>query len=404
MDIAEAALKYAVKNAYEHNGAPNLGAVIGKIKALFPETDIKETAAAAKEAVEKVGKMGKKEIETLFMNYEKEGFELKPREEEKGLPELEWAKNEPVVTRFAPNPNAPFHLGNSRAAILSAEYAKKYKGKFVLRLDDTDPKLKLSIDNAEQVFVEDLKWLGYAPDEIFFASDRLGIYFNYMKELAEKGALYSCNCNSEEWSKNTAKKIACPCREQPKEATMKALLEMKEHTMKEGQAVLRMRTDLQHPDPSVRDWWIARVVDNPTHPRVKGWHLWPSYNFASAIDDHDLGTTFIIRGQEHSQNKVKQEYLYKYMGWTYPHISHIGRVKLEGAVLSKSQINKGIKEGLYTGYDDPRLGTIRALRRRGFRAETIVETIQELGLKSSDTTVQWKSLAAKNRKYLENAP
>lgn len=402
MDIEEDTYRYAIKNAYLHKGNADLNAVVGKIFALHKDADLKKVMPKLQEIVNKVNSMDFDKIEKEYNKFEKEGYELKPAEKKEGLPELEWAAKEKVVTRFAPNPNGPFHLGNARAAILSSEYAAMYNGKFILRFDDTDPKVKKPIANAEKLFKEDLAWLGCKPSETYFASDRLDIYYKYMKELIKKGKAYVCNCNPEDWRNAVSAKKGCKCRELKEKGVMQLFEKMLKNELKEGDAVLRIKTDLQHPDPSIRDWWAAKIVDRPIHtnPKAMDKHVWPSYNFASAIDDHEMGITLIIRGQEHEQNQRKQEYLYEYFGWNHPHTIHFGRVKLEGIVLSTSEIRKGIEEGKYTGWDDPRLGTIRALRRRGFSPAAIREVILDIGIKSSDTTIEMDKLIDLNKKYI----
>ncbi|MEM4662612.1 MAG: glutamate--tRNA ligase [Candidatus Diapherotrites archaeon] len=396
------AYKYAIKNAFLHDGKASEVAVVGKLKALFPESKVEELAKLAKEVVEKVNNMTFEEIKKEYENIEStEGYELKPKQKVFGLEDLPWAENKKVVTRFAPNPNGPMHIGSARAAILSYEYARKYNGKFMLRFDDTDPKVKKPMQNAEEVFRQDLEWLGCKIDEVYFASARLDIYKQYMVELINGGRAYVCVCNPEEWREKIKKQLACPCRDKSAKEHIKRFKKMENNQYKEGEAVLRMKTLLNHPDPSVRDWWIAKVVDNPVHPRVsKKEHVWPSYNFASAIDDHLLGTTLIIRGQEHKQNEVKQVFLYNYFGWEYPHTIYTGRVMLEGVVLSTSKTKEAIEAGIYKGWDDPRLGTIIALRKRGFLPETIRRVILEIGTKPNDTTIEWDRLAAINRELI----
>ncbi|MEW6295441.1 MAG: glutamate--tRNA ligase [Candidatus Diapherotrites archaeon] len=401
--MKDLAYKYAVKNAFEHEFKADLKAVIGKLIALDKDfsKNLSKEIKEVNEIVEKVNSMKREGIEREYKRFEG-SYELKPQEQREGLKELDWAQEGKIVTRFAPNPNAPFHIGNARAAYMSYAYTKKYGGKFILRFDDTDPKVKKSIENAEQIFLEDLEWLGIKTDTTYFASDRLEIYFRYMRKLVLMGKAYVCTCQKEEWKKCIDAKKWCPCRELPEEVQLERYDKMQKHEYKEGKAVLRLKTDLNSDDPSVRDWWMAKIVDEPEHPRIKvPVHVWPSYNFASAIDDHELNVTYIIRGQEHAQNAVKQKFLYDYLGWVYPHVSLIGRIKLEGVILSKSAINKGIEEGLYQGYDDPRLGTIRALRRRGFRAEVIIEALEDIGIKSSDATISMKALIAMNKKLID---
>jgi len=402
--MEKAAYKYAIKNAVQHDGKANVQAVVGKLKALFPDADIKQAIKVAQHATEKVNSMKLDEIQQEFNRLEKEeGYELKPKQKEPGLPELPWAKGQKVVTRFAPNPNGPMHIGSARAAILSYEYAAKYKGSFILRFDDTDPKVKKPMENAEEIFRKDLEWLGCKIDKIYFASDRLEIYRKYMAELIEKGRAYVCTCNPEDWRKKIKQQSACPCRDKSPKEHMRRFEKMVNNEYKEGEAVLRIKTLLSHRDPSVRDWWIAKVVDNPMHPRAKkSEHVWPSYNFASAIDDHLLGTTLIIRGQEHKQNETKQVFLYNYFGWEYPHTIYTGRVMLEGVVLSTSRTKEAIEKGMYTGWDDPRLGTLIALRKRGFLPETIRKIILDIGTKPNDTTIEWDMLVAINRELISD--
>ena len=401
-ELEKKAYKYAIKNAYLHDGKADLGAVIGKIKALEPDIEIKKAIEYAKHAIEMVNNMPFEEIKREYGRFEREeGFELKPVQKEEHLPELTWAEQQAVVTRFAPNPNGLMHLGSARAAILSHEYAKRYKGKFLLRFDDTDPKVKTPIPNAEELFKKDLKWLKCSIAKTYFASDRLNIYEEYMKKLIEMGRAYVCTCDPEEWRRKIKAQEACPCRNKKASEHLKRFEKMLRYEFKEGEAVLRIKTILSHKDPSVRDWWLAKIVDEPTHPRVSSeHHVWPSYNFASALDDHLLGVTLIIRGQEHQQNETKQMFLYSYFGWEYPHTIYTGRVMLEGVTLSTSKIREGIEKGVYIGWDDPRLGTIAALRRRGFQSETIRKIILSIGVKPNDTTIEWNTLAAINREII----
>src|SRR3989344_1949114 len=222
-----------------------------------------------------------------------------------------------------------------------------------------------------------------------------------MKTLVHKGHAYGCPCESEAWRELIQKKKACKCRGKKPAEQFKKFQKMLDHEIKEGEAVLRLKTDLKNKDPSVRDWWIARVVDNPDHPRAgTKSNVWPSYMFQSGIDDHEMGITFILRGQEHSQNQTKQEFLYNYFGWVYPHAVHFGRLKIGEMVLSTSLIKKGIEEGRYSGWDDIQLGTVRALRRRGFKAEALKKIIVDSGLTTSDANISTEKMGAYNKELI----
>jgi len=173
---------------------------------------------------------------------------------------------------------------------------------------------------------------------------------------------------------------------------------------KEGEAVIRIKTDLTHPNPAVRDWPALRVIDAEKfpHPRVGSkYHVWPLYNFACGLDDHLMGVTHIIRGKEHLTNMVRQEYMYQHLGWRYPEAIHYGRLKIKGAYLSKSKIVQGVREGFYKGWDDPRLATFAALRKRGITPAAIKKLIVDVGPKTSDVVLSWENLYAYNRKILD---
>ena len=404
--VEELIWKYALVNAYTHKGKANPKAVIGKVLGENPELrpKAKEIIPLVNEIVEKVNSLSIEEQEAKLREIYPEFFKEKKgkKEEKRGLPPLPKAEKGKVVTRFAPNPDGAFHLGNARAAILSHEYARMYDGKFILRFDDTDPKVKRPEPIFYEWIKEDLEWLGFKIDEIHIASDRLEIYYDYAEKLIKMGKAYVCTCKPEEFRELRDKGIACPHRDEPVEVQLERWRKMLNGEYKEGEAVVRIKTDLKHPNPAVRDWPALRIIDNPNHPRTGNKYIvWPLYNFASAIDDHELGVTHIFRGQEHAENETRQRYVYDYFGWEYPVTVHHGRLSIEGVILSKSKTRKGIEEGKYLGWDDPRLGTIRALRRRGIQPEAIRELIIEVGLKRSDTTVSWDNLAAINRRIVE---
>ncbi|MBU0635446.1 glutamate--tRNA ligase [Candidatus Micrarchaeota archaeon] len=397
----ELAFKYAIKNAALHGGKANEGAVMGKLKALFPDALIPELITLAKNSVEKTNTLSLQEIQVQFEEFEKTGFELQVREKEPGLPNLAWAEQEPVVTRFAPNPSGYMHLGHCRAAITSAEFAKKYNGKFILRFDDTDPKVKKPIPKADQAFKEDLAWLGYKPNQIVFASDRFELYYAFLRKLLEIQKAYVCTCNNEQFKALKKKGNACPCRNLTEKEQLERFEKMLRHELKEGQAVVRIKTDLKHPDPSVRDWWAAKIVDKPEYAPAKKRVVFPSYNFASAIDDHELGITLIIRSQQHAQNSSKQKFLYDYFGWKYPHVMNTGIVMVKGIVLSKSEMLEKIKQKHFLGAEDPRIGTVKAFRKKGFKPSVIKEAILEIGAKPQDVILSLEKLEDWNRQIID---
>ena len=172
----------------------------------------------------------------------------------------------------------------------------------------------------------------------------------------------------------------------------------------EGEAVVRVKTDISHPNPAVRDWPALRIIDSEKfpHPRVGSKYcVWPLYNFSTGIDDHLMGITHIIRGKEHLTNQARQEFMFRHFGWEYPETIHYGRLKITGASLSKSEIVKGMDSGLYQHWDDPRLATLAALRKRGIQSEAIHSLIVDVGPKPQDVVLSWKNLYAHNRKLVD---
>lgn len=406
--LRELVLKAALLNALQHNGKAQSGALIGKIIGERQElkTKAKELLSLISKVVTEVNSFSvdeqKRQVEEKWPEVlEKE----KAEKNEKQLPPLpNTDKYTQIITRFSPNPDCVLHLGSARAIILSHEYARLYSGKFILRFEDTDPKLKRPVLEFYGLIREDMDWLGCKADEEFIQSDRLQIYYKYAERLLIEGNAYVCTCSPEQFRKHSLSKEPCECRSLSAKENMERWRSMLHGGYNEGEAVVRVKTDIKHPNPAVRDWPALRVIDveRYPHPRVGSQYpVWPLYNMAAGVDDHLLGITHIIRGKEHLTNQVRQEYMYRHLGWKYPAALHYGRLKIKGAFLSKSKIVQGIREGFYKDWDDPRLATFSALRKRGIMPEAIKKMISDVGPKTADVTLSWENLYAYNRKILD---
>ena len=407
-DLTEKIRKAAVLNAIRHDGKADPGAVLGNL--LGENADLRPRAKEITQLVRPIVK----EINSLSLEkLKQEASEKWPEElvkekvveEEKKLPPLPHAdKYAKIVTRVAPNPDFVLHIGNARPAILSHDYAVMYKGSFIVRFEDTDPRLKKAQLEYYDIIREDLRWLDCGWDEEVIQSDRIPNYYAVGKALLSQGHAYVCQCQPEHWRALVAARTPCPDRELSAEKQVMRWEKMLDGGFKEGEAVYRVKTDMSHPNPAVRDWPAFRVVDtekNP-HPRVGSkYRVWPLYNMASGVDDHELGITHIIRGKEHLTNMARQLYMYQYLGWTYPDAVHFGRLKVEGMNLSKSRMMKALDAGEYKGVDDPRLGTLAALRRRGFSPRTIRQLIWDIGPKPVDVKISWDNVNALNRKIID---
>lgn len=392
--------KHVVINAKKY-GKPNEKAVIGKVLAENPELrkNAKEVLERIKKVIAEFENLSEDEREEMFSRYSEEKKETRKSHQLPPLPKAEKGK---VVMRFAPNPNGPPTLGSARGIIVNSEYAKMYDGKFILRFDDTDPRTKRPLLEAYDWYIEDCEWLDAKPDEIVYASKRIDLYYDYAARLIEMGHAYVCRCSRDEFKRYKDAGMACPHRDRSVEENLEDWERMLNGGYSEGEAVLRIKTDMAHRDPAVRDWVAFRIIFSD-HPLVGDRYVvYPTLDFESAIEDHVLGVTHILRGKDLADSEKRQRYIYQYFGWDYPVVRHWGRVKIhEFGRLSTSEIRRKIEEGVYAGWDDPALPTIKALRRRGFEAEAIRKFFLSLGVGENDVSVSLKNLYAENRKIVD---
>jgi glutamyl-tRNA synthetase len=408
-DLERLIRKWALLNALKHGGRAEPGAVMGKVLAERPELRPQARALVrlVESVVSAVNRMGPEAMRSALAAE----FGQPPPGEGAGggealrLPPLPEAERfETIVTRFAPNPDFVLHLGSARPLILSHDYARMYNGRFLVRFEDTDPRLKKSSLEYYQLILEDMEWLGCRPDEVHYQSDRLPEYYRVAATLLERGGAYICTHRPDEFRRLALASKPCSCRGLPPSKQLERWEAMLAGDYGEGEAVVRVATDLGHPNPAVRDWPALRIIDPKKHPHPRvgsRYRVWPLYNFAAGCDDHLMGITHIIRGKEHYTNMVRQKYLYQHLGWEYPVTVHHGRLGIEGAILSKSRIARGVREGLFRGVDDPRLGTIRAVRRRGFLPEVIRRIIYEVNIGPAEARVGWEKLYAYQRRLAD---
>jgi len=399
--------KIALLNALRYGGKARPEPVMGKLLGERPhlKARIKEVNSIITEVVREVNKLSLDEQRRLLEEKWPEALIRERVEEKRVLPPLPNAeKYKKIVTRFSPNPDCVLHLGSARAIVLSYEYAKMYKGAFYLRFEDTDPKMKKPVLRFYDSIREDLTWLGCKWDAEFIQSDRLPTYYEHAEKILKDGHAYVCTCKRNDFQEKVRIRQPCPCRDLAPNENLLRWKRMLDGTYDEGKAVVRIKTDLEHPNPAVRDWPALRIIDTEKypHPRVGSkYRVWPLYNFACGIDDHLMGITHIIRGKEHLTNQARQEYMYQHFGWKYPEAIHYGRLKITGASLSKSIILQGLRNGRFKHWDDPRLATFAALRKRGITPEAIQRLMIDVGPKAADVVLSWENLYAYNRKIID---
>ncbi len=400
-DLKHLLFIYALQNAVKHKSAPKSGAVIGTVLGKHPEfrSRVREIGPLAGKAVADVAALGGTERERILEEIAPELLaELtETHEQARELPALPGAEGG-VVMRFAPNPSGPLHLGHARASILNDYYVRRYGGRYILRIEDTDPR---RVDpEAYGMVLEDIEWLGLGITDIVYQSDRLDVYYDWCRKLIEIGGAYVCLCEAGWFRDLKLQKKACPCRDRTIDENLELWRQMLDGEFYEGDATVRVRTDLTHPDPAMRDYSAMRIVNTPIHPRVDA-RVFPLMNFSVAVDDHLLGITHVIRGKDHIANTGRQRYIFDYFMWKMPVYIHYGRMGISGVVLSTSSMREGIRSGTYTGWDDVHLGTLRAIARRGIEPGAVREAMVDIGTGETDITFSWENLYARNKEIID---
>ncbi len=395
--------KRALENAVRHGGKAELKAVIAGTIGERPDLrqHAKDITSIATTVVNEINALSIDEQDQLIKETAPELLKkvsTRHRKEEY-LPALPGSDH--VVMRFAPNPNGPATLGSARGSVVNSQYAKRYDGAFILRFDDTDPQTKRPMPEAYEWYRDDCVWLGAPPDAVVTASDRVETYYRYAEQLIEQGAAYVCTCPQQRFKELKDTSVPCPDRERPPKENLTLWEKMLEGGFGEKEAVLRIKTDIKHKNPALRDWIAFRIID-VMHPLGLPFRVWPMLDFESAIEDHVLGITHIIRGKDLRDSEQRQRFLYDHFKWSYPFTLHWGRISIhEYGKFSTSALKKQIEQGVYRGWDDPKLPTIRALRRRGFMAQAIRQFMLKLGVNESDVSVSLENLYAENRKLVD---
>jgi glutamyl-tRNA synthetase len=398
-------LKLALKNSYEF-GSINSKVILGLTLREHPE--MKKDVPKVMQEIEKISKeveeLSKKEVKTKLEKLAPELLKEKKEEKQQGpLKPLPNAKEGKVVVRIAPSPSGPLHIGHAYGYSLNYEYAKMYDGKFVVRIEDTNPE-NIYAPGYEMI-EQDSKWLtNNNVSQIIIQSERLGIYYDYAEKLVQMGKAYVCSCDQDKYRELKSKSEACPCRNlDVKEQQTRYAKMFNEYA--EGEIVLKLKTDIKDKNPAMRDFSIMRI-NGHIHPKTgKEQRVWPLMVLSVAVDDHELGITHVLNGKEHADNAAKEKIIMQYLGWETPEYKHWGKINFIGFKLKTSTTKLAIEQKEYSGWDDIRLPFLPALRRRGYQAGAFRKYATEIGLSLNDKTVTmeefWKNINAFNRELIE---
>ena len=375
--MKEKILAYALKNAVEHGGIAKENAILNS---LFHEglekKDIKKTLLEIKKIVKEVNSLSQEEQKNKFKNIEKKVGKRKGRE---GLADIPNAKKG-VVTRFSPSPSGPLHIGSAMTSCMSFLYVRKYGGKFYVQIEDTNP--ENIYKPAYKMIKEESKWLFKGKAKIIIQSERMNLYYKYAEKLLKKEVVYVCTCKAEKFRDYVSKKENCSCRKQTKKENLE-LWEKMLTTFKEGDAVLRFKSDMKNKNPAMRDFPLARINETAHPLQKKKYRVWPLMNLAVAVDDIELKKTHIIRGKEHRDNAERQKLIFKALGKKYPWTAFLGRYHFKDLSLSTTKMKKDIEAGKYKGWSDPRLPTLEALKKK-YKPEAFWKFSEQVGLSEVD--------------------
>ncbi len=296
-----------------------------------------------------------------------------------------------IHTRFPPEPNGYLHIGSAKAIWINYETAKKYGGKFNLRYDDTNP-VKEG-DEFVNSIREDLEWLGAIPNGgIFYGSDYFDADYEYAVKLIKAGKAYVCDLTAEELSKYrgtlTEPGKNSPYRDRSVEENLDLFERMKNGEFPDGSKTLRAKIDMSSPNMNMRDPAIYRILHVPHQRQGNKWCIYPLYDYAHPIQDALEGITHSLCSIEFENHRPLYEWVVDNCGFDpKPKQREFARLNVTNTVMSKRYLRYLVESGMVDGWDDPRLPTICALRRRGFTPESIFDFIARAGVAKNDNLV-----------------
>ncbi len=295
-----------------------------------------------------------------------------------------------VVTRFPPEPNGYLHLGHTYASTLDFQVALDYGGHYHLRLDDTNPE-----GESEEFALgiqADLKWLGWDWEALFYASDYFETYYQYAVKLIEKGAAYVDSVTGAEMARlrgtATTPGTPSPYRERSVAENLDLFARMRAGEFPDGAHVLRAKIDLASPNMKLRDPVLYRILRAHHYRQGDAWCIYPLYDFQHPLQDAIEGVTHSLCSLEFVDNRAIYDWLMETLGFRpRPHQYEFGRRSLEYTVVSKRKLRRLVHEGHVAGWDDPRMPTLVAQRRRGVTPEAIRTFARNIGVNRTNRTV-----------------
>ena len=288
-----------------------------------------------------------------------------------------------VRTRLPPEPNGYLHIGHVKAFMIDYLVAKENGGELVLRFDDTNP-TKEETEFVEAI-EEDARWLGIEWVKVTYASDYFGLLYDWAVQLVKKGLAYVDDQTPEEVSKNrgtlTEPGVNSPFRDRSVEENLDLLERMKNGEFPDGSRILRAKIDMAHPNINMRDPAMYRIIHNPPHHRTGDtWKIYPMYDWSHGQNDSMEGITHSLCSLEYENHRPLYEWFLEQLGVFKPRQIEFARLNMNYTVMSKRKLRRLVEESHVNGWDDPRMPTLRGMRRRGYTAEAVLDFIRRVGV------------------------
>ena len=319
--------------------------------------------------------------------------------------DLETGKHDSIITRFPPEPNGYLHIGHAKSICLNFGLAKEFNGKVNLRFDDTNP-LKEDVEYVNSI-KEDVKWLGFDWNNLYFASDYFEEMYSRAVLLIKKGKAYVCDLTFDEMREYrgtlTEPGKESPYRNRTVEENLDLFERMKNGEFKDGEKVLRAKIDMSSPNINFRDPVIYRIAHSTHHNTGDKWCIYPMYSFAHPLEDAIEGITHSICTLEFEDQRPLYDWVVRECEMeSTPRQIEFARLNLTNTVMSKRKLKQLVDEGVTDGWDDPRMPTISGFRRRGYTSDAIRKFCSEIGVSKADSKVDSQMLDYFVREDLQN--
>ncbi len=311
------------------------------------------------------------------------------------LEDLKSGKHDQIITRFPPEPNGYLHIGHVKSICINFELADQFNGKTNLRFDDTNP-LKEDEEYVEAI-KEDIMWLGFEWDNLYFASDYFDEMYNRAMLLIKKGKAYVCDLTAEQIKeyRGTFTELGkdSPYRNRSVDENIDLFERMQKGEFKDGERVLRAKIDMSSPNINLRDPVIYRIAHAKHHNTGNKWCIYPMYDFAHSIEDSIEGITHSLCTIEFEDHRPLYDWVIKECEMeNTPRQIEFGKLNLTNTILGKRKLKQMVEENYVDGWDDPRIFTISALRRRGITPSAIRNFVRETGVSKINSAVDIRML------------